>query len=66
MQGPRPVTFDLDVAYYSQWGKAMASADLTVGARSLNATMTNAAGTVTYFDSSITFFVDASGTGACL
>jgi hypothetical protein len=58
-----PEPFGLDVAYYFQVGQVMSPADLAVGAHNLSVAITDASGGV--FQDSISFFIDASGTGAC-
>jgi hypothetical protein len=57
--------FGLEAAYYSQWGRVMAPADLGVGQHTLGVRMTDASGSQTFFENTINFFVDAEGTGAC-
>ena len=58
-----PEPFGLDVAYYFQVGKVMAPSDLAVGAHTLSVAITDGSGGV--FQDGISFFIDASGTGAC-
>jgi hypothetical protein len=57
-----PEPFDLDVAYYFQEGRLMSPADLAVGTHTLSVVVTGPSGV---FQDEITFFVDASGAGAC-
>jgi hypothetical protein len=58
-----PEQFDLEVAYYAQEGRIMSPGDLAVGQHTLSVTFGDSTGTTT---DGITFFVDASGTGACM
>lgn len=58
-----PARFDLEVAYYFQQGKVMSPSDLTVGQHDLQVSVRDSSGPV--FESGITFFIDAPGTGAC-
>lgn len=59
-----PARFDLEVAYYFQQGKVMSPDDLTVGQHDVEVSVRDPSGPV--FESGITFFVDAPGTGACV
>jgi hypothetical protein len=61
-----PQLFGLQVAYYSQWGRIMAPSDLAVGAHTLRGVATDPSGSTVFFDTTITFFIDADGTGTCL
>jgi hypothetical protein len=60
---PNPSEFGYVNAYYVQDGRVMAPADLAIGLHSLSMTLTEPAGTTT---STISFTIDAGGTGACL
>jgi hypothetical protein len=60
-----PQLFGLEATFYSQWGRVMEPSDLAVGQHALRCLMTNASGSVVYFDNTINFFIDAQGTGAC-
>jgi hypothetical protein len=53
-----PDRFDLEVAYYAQWGRVMAPDDLAVGQHTLSVVSGD-------FQGDITFFIDAAGTGVC-
>ncbi|MFC0626038.1 hypothetical protein [Kribbella deserti] len=59
-----PEPFGFEKAWYSQWGKVLAPHELTVGSHSLHGRVTNASGTV-LFENTITFVIDAAGTGTC-
>jgi hypothetical protein len=54
-----PQRFDLDEAFYAQWGRIMSPGELSVGAHTLSVVFEGQA------LPEITFFVDAAGTGAC-
>jgi hypothetical protein len=58
-----PQRFGMERAWYFQQGKVMAPDDLSVGQHDLSARFTDPTGV---FDTGITFFIDAAGTGACL
>ena len=58
-----PGQFDLEEAYFFQEGRIMAPDELTVGAHSLNCQMS--LGSQVVFENAISFFIDASDTGAC-
>jgi hypothetical protein len=60
-----PGWFGLEDAFYSQWGRVMAPADLTVGEHTLSLRMTSASGSWREFRNTINFFIDADGTGVC-
>jgi hypothetical protein len=60
---PNPV-FGVERAWYFQQGKIMSPNDLSVGQHQLSARFTDPITGV--FDTGITFFIDAAGTGACL
>ena len=57
-----PEPFGLERAWYFQQGKVMAPDGLSVGQHELSARFTSPTGV---FDTGITFFIDAAGTGAC-
>ena len=61
-----PEPFGFDEAYYFQEGRIMSPADLSVGQHQLSLTSTDDTSGHRIFRSSITFFIDAAGTGACL
>jgi hypothetical protein len=58
-----PQRFGMERAWYFQQGKVMAPDDLSVGQHDLSVRFTDPTGP---FDTGITFFIDAAGTGACL
>jgi hypothetical protein len=58
-----PQRLELERAWIFQQGKVMAPDDLSVGRHELSARFTDPTGV---FDTGITFFIDAAGTGACL
>jgi hypothetical protein len=60
-----PQLFELESAFYSQWGRVMAPSDLAVGKHTLSVLATNASGSQIIFQNTINFFIDAEGTGAC-
>ena len=53
-----PERFDLEVAYWAQWGRVMAPDELAVGQHTLSVVAGD-------FQGDITFFIDAAGTGVC-
>jgi hypothetical protein len=57
--------FDLERAWYFQEGKIMSPDDLSVGQHQLTVRFTDPTSGLDDSDG-ITFFIDASGTGACL
>ena len=59
-----PQGFGIEVGYYRQFGRAMAPTDLAVGAHSLSINVVDP--TYGDFSDSITFVIDAAGTGTCL
>jgi hypothetical protein len=60
-----PGLFGLQAAYYFQQGQILSPADLSVGSHQAGLTITDSAGLQNY-QSGITFFIDAPGTGACV
>jgi hypothetical protein len=60
-----PEMFQLEAAYYSQWGALMAPDDLATGEHTLRGRLTDTAGAL-LFDNTITFVVDPAGSGACV
>jgi hypothetical protein len=60
-----PERFGLEDAFYSQWGRVMAPADLAVGEHTLSLRMTSASRSWPDVQNTINFFIDADGTGAC-
>jgi hypothetical protein len=61
-----PQGFGLEEAYYFQEGRVMSPDDLSVGQHQLSVTCVDSTSGSQIFSGSITFFVDAAGTGACL
>jgi hypothetical protein len=61
-----PQPFGFEEAYYFQEGRIMSPDDLSVGEHRLSITSTDNTSGRRIFRSSITFFIDAAGTGACL
>ena len=59
-----PSAFGLERAWYFQQGKIMSPDDLSLGQHQLSARFTDPITGV--FDTGITFFIDAAGTGACV
>jgi hypothetical protein len=59
-----PQPFGLQEAYYFQEGQLQSPTDLSVGSHQLDVTISDPSGQV--FQSGITFFIDAAGTGACI
>ena len=57
-----PEPFGMERAWYFQQGKVIAPDDLSVGQHELSVRFTDPTGV---FDTGITFFIDAAGTGAC-
>jgi hypothetical protein len=58
-----PQRFGLEAAFYSQWGRVMQPSDLAVGEHELSMEASTSAGD--FIQSTINFFIDAEGTGAC-
>lgn len=60
-----PDAFALENAYYSQWGTIVSPDELAVGEHTLGGRMSDATGAV-LFENTITFVVDAAGSGVCV
>ena len=60
-----PEFFGLQTAYYSQWGTIISPDELTVGEHTLRGRITDATGAIV-FDNTITFIIDAAGSGVCV
>ncbi len=56
----------VEKAYFIQWGKLMTPSDLSVDSHSLSYTKVDPLNPQENEEGSITFFIDAPGTGACL
>jgi hypothetical protein len=56
----------VEEAYFVQWGKLMSPSDLSVGSHSLSYTKVDPLNPQENEQDSMTFFIDAPGTGACL
>jgi hypothetical protein len=59
-----PGFFGIQEAYYFQQGRIMSPTDLAAGSHQLQLTITDASGQT--FQDGITFFIDPTGTGACV
>ncbi len=60
---PDPSRFGAVNAYFFNQGRVLSPDELSVGQHELSMRFTDSSGT---FDETITFFIDAAGTGACL
>ncbi|MEP6598142.1 MAG: hypothetical protein ABJB98_01700 [Actinomycetota bacterium] len=56
----KAAAFDLEVAYYAQWGRVMSPGDLAVGQHVLSVTLGD------FQSGPITFFIDPAGEGVCV